>query len=626
MGPAAVAGYPDGVMKATTTHRTNLPAALGALILLATAAAAEGGRRTVIVMMKGSPASEDRLPSATLGGVKYRGYRTPAAALHMRAAARPTARTLAPGATNVRDLWIVGGYALDVTTEDVKTLSANPNFTVVENFEVRTPDVKVQSSGSGQPMENWGLDKIGAKVAWNTFGVTGRNVRIGHLDTGVDAGHPDLAGKIAAWAEFDGNGNTVNSSPHDSGIHGTHTAGILVGGSASGAPIGVAPGAKLLEGLVLNGTSGTLMQVLAGMQWVLDPDGDPNTDDGAQVLSMSLGAEGQYQIFEDITNQLVAAGVLPVFAVGNSGEGDVNAPANCSRAMAVGATMYSDSVASFSGGGRVAWNATVYTKPDIAAPGYGIPSSIPGGLYQTMSGTSMATPFVAGAAALLLEANPTLSVEQLRNALTSTARDLGDPGVDDRYGSGLLNVAAALAATTDRSVVQGITQGDGTPVPAAIQARDASGRIVGSARSDETTGQFQLSLPQGDYLLQASFGQSRGAQQSITVVKATVLTVNFSLGTSSALENLIVYPNPFRPSRDAAVTFDGLPPDTSVHIFTLSGRKVAEIASSSNGRVVWNGRADSGEDLASGPYFYMASRYDETKGWEHKKGVVAVLR
>jgi subtilisin family serine protease len=362
------------------------------------------------------------------------------------------------------------------------------------------------------------------------------------------------------------------------------------------------------------------------MQWILDPDGDPNTDDGAQVLSMSLGAGGQYQIFENITDQLVSAGVLPVFAVGNSGEGNADAPGNCSEAVAVGATMYSGNVASFSGGGRVTWAGRVYVKPDIVAPGYGIPSSIPGGRYQTMSGTSMATPFVAGAAALLLEANPSLSVDQLRNVLTSTAQDLGDPGVDDRYGAGLLNVAAALAVTTDRAVVQGVTQGNGVPVPAVLQARNAAGQIIGSARADATTGQFQFTLAQGDYVLEASFGQSRGAQKAVTVVKATVQTVNFSLGTASALDNLIVYPNPFRPGRDATVTFDGLPPDTAVNIYTLSGRKVAQIANSSNGRVLWNGRTDSGEELASGPYFYMASRYDETQGWEHKKGVLAVLK
>jgi subtilisin family serine protease len=605
-------------MKRTTTHRTNLPAALAAFILLMAGAAAAatakaGENRTVIVMMKGG---------ATPAG----SFASPAAALQARAAFRPSAHALAPNAKNVKDLWIVGGYSMEASTDDIKTLSENPNVTVVENFEVRTPETEVQGSASDRPMENWGLDKIGAKTSWSAFGVTGRGVRIGHLDTGVDATHPDLAGKVAAWAEFDGNGNRIASAPHDSGIHGTHTAGILVGGSASGAPIGVAPGAKLVSAMVLNGTSGTLLQVLAGMQWVLDPDGNPATDDGAQVLSMSLGAPGQYQIFEDVTNRLVAAGVLPVFAVGNSGAGNADAPANCSGAVAVGATMYSDAVATFSGGGRVTWEGRVYVKPDIAAPGYGIPSSIPGGRYQTMSGTSMATPHVAGAAALLLEANPRLSVERLREVLTSTARDLGDPGVDARYGAGFLDVPAALAAVTERSVVQGVAQGDGTPVPASIQARDPAGRLVLASRADADTGRFELSLPQGKYVVEASFGQNRDVQKEVTVAKGAVVTVNFSFDAASALSNLIVYPNPFRPGRDAAVTFDGMPPDTAVHVFTLSGRKVAEISSKSDGRVLWNGRTDSGEELASGPYFYVASRYDENRGWEHKKGVVAVLR
>ncbi len=599
-------------MKTSTTIRKILAAAILALSFLTAAEAADG--RTVIVMIKGGQAN-----SAAR-------FLSPAAALQARAAARPSARSLAPSAANVGDLWIVNGYSMKASDKDIAALANNPNVTVVENFAVRTPEMKPEDSSSGGGMENWGLAKIGAKSAWSVFGVTGKGVRIGHLDTGVDASHPDLAGKIAAWAEFDGNGNLVASSPHDSGIHGTHTAGILVGGSASGAPIGVAPGAKLVSALVLNGGSGTLVQVLAGMQWVLDPDGNPATDDGAQVLSMSLGASGQYQIFQDVTDRLLAAGVLPVFAVGNSGPGEADAPGNCVGAMAVGATMYSDQVASFSGGGLVNWNNKAYVKPEIVAPGYGIPSSIPGGRYQTMSGTSMATPHVAGAAALLLEANPNLSVDQLRSVLTSTARDLGDPGVDVRYGSGLLNVMAALAGVTQRSIVQGTTQGEGQPVPASIRVLNSAGKVVQTARADATTGMFGLSLPNGDYTINASYGQVRGLEKSVTAANGTVVTVNFAFTQASGLDNLVVYPNPFRASKDADVTFDGLLADTKVTVYSMSGEKVAEVSGGETGQVQWNGRNTSGETVAAGPYYYLASRYDTERGWEHKKGLVAVLR
>lgn len=599
-------------MKKITNHLKALgTAALLAATLFGTGAAAAETRRQVIVLFKNQAA------------VSSAHFATPAAALHARAALRPTARAMARDAANVKDLWIVNGYGMEASEQTIAALAADPNLQVIENFEVKTPDVEALAGGSFGATENWGLSKIGAQASWSAFGVTGRGVRIGHLDTGVDASHPDLAGKVAAWAEFDGNGNRVNSLPHDSAIHGTHTAGTLVGGAASGFPIGVAPGATLVSALVLNGGNGTLMQVLAGMQWVLDPDGNPSSDDGARILSMSLGASGQYQIFQDVTDLLLSAGVLPVFAIGNSGAGRADAPGNCAGALSVGATMLSDAVASFSGGGSAVWAGRSYVKPEISAPGYGIMSSIPNGRYQALSGTSMATPHVAGAAALLLEAAPAMDVQRLRQVLTETAVDLGNPGHDNRFGIGRLDVAAALAKATDRSIVQGVAQGEGEPVPASIRVLNADGRAVNTVRADAGTGRFELSLNEGRYMLQASYGQTRDMERAITVAKGAVVTVNFSFGATSALDNMLSYPNPFRPGRDAHMTFDGVPSDTKITVFTISGEKVAEV---SGGTPRWDGRNDAGQEVAAGPYFILASRYDETSGWENKKSMVAVLK
>jgi subtilisin family serine protease len=593
-----------------------LPKMVTVAALMLAGLSLQAADRTVIVIFKNGNAV--RSSSAR--------FSSPAASLRAMTA-RSAAVSIVPDAKNVKDLWIVNGYALDASSASIDALSKNPDVEVLENFEVRTPEVHMENTAAKSlSMENWGLTKIGAQAAWAAFGVTGRGVRIGHLDTGVDASHPDLAGKVAAWAEFNGSGNRVYSTPHDSGIHGTHTAGTLVGGSASGAPIGVAPNAKLISGLVLNGTSGTLLQVLAGMQWVLDPDGNPATDDGAEILSMSLGAPGQYNVFQDITDRLVAAGVLPVFAVGNSGPNNADAPGNCVGAMSVGATMYSDVIAPFSGGGRVTWGGKTYVKPEITAPGYGIPSSIPGGSYQTLSGSSMATPHVAGAAALLKEANPSLTVAQIMKALTSTAVDLGAPGQDDRFGYGRLDVSAALATVTERSMVQGLAQGQGQPVPASIRVLDRDGRMVSAVRANPTTGRFEVPVAQGDYILEASYGQTRGVQKTVSVGKSSVVTVDFSFSASAGLDNLLAYPNPFRGGQDSTVTFDGLPSDTQVTVYTFSGEKVAEVSSGASGQALWNGKNASGESLAAGAYFYLASHYDAQSGWEHKKGTLAVLK
>jgi len=123
-------------------------------------------------------------------------------------------------------------------------------------------------------------------------------------------------------AEFDANGNKiVGSVPHDSDQHGTHTTGTMIGGTASGYHIGVAPGANLIHGLVIPGGSGSFTQVAAGMEWIIDPDDNPMTDDGAQVVNMSLGATGTYTQMVAPTDNMAAAGVFPSFSIGNSGPG-----------------------------------------------------------------------------------------------------------------------------------------------------------------------------------------------------------------------------------------------------------------------------------------------------------------
>jgi flagellar hook assembly protein FlgD len=185
---------------------------------------------------------------------------------------------------------------------------------------------------------------------------------------------------------------------------------------------------------------------------------------------------------------------------------------------------------------------------------------------------------------------------------------------------------AALAGVTQRSIVQGTTQGEGQPVPASIRVLNSAGKVVQTARADATTGMFGLSLPNGDYTINASYGQVRGLEKSVTAANGTVVTVNFAFTQASGLDNLVVYPNPFRAYKDADVTFDGLLADTKVTVYSMSGEKVAEVSGGETGQVQWNGRNTSGETVAAGPYYYLASRYDTERGWEHKKGLVAVLR
>ena len=163
----------------------------------------------------------------------------------------------------------------------------------------------------------WGIHAVGGLAARGAYGASGKGVKVGVLDTGVDASHPDLQGKVADWAEFDSNGEEVpNSQPHDTARHGTHVAGTIAGGRSSGRWIGMAPDAKLAVAIALDGVQGgTDAQVLAGIDWAVDR--------GVDVLNMSLGGltlgpEVPSTYTEAILTSL-RAGIPLVTAIGNDG-------------------------------------------------------------------------------------------------------------------------------------------------------------------------------------------------------------------------------------------------------------------------------------------------------------------
>ncbi len=346
------------------------------------------------------------------------------------------------------ELWLYQSVYLQLSPVQALQLSTLPVVDeVFENFKVQLPKVqtstvKALSAASAPTGTPDPLRAVGAPQAWSA-GFKGKGVRIGHLDTGIDAGHPELKGKLAAFAEFDANGDRVaGSKPHDSAQHGTHTAGLLVGKT-----VGMAPEARLISALVLPGGEGTFAQVIAGMQWVLDPDNNADTDDGANVVSMSLGLPGTSDAFVVPVQNMLRAGVVPVFAVGNFGPQaeSTGSPGNIPDAVGVGAVDAAGKVASFSSRGPVNWSGAIegsFIKPDVAAPGVGITSSFPGGKYGVLSGSSQAAPIVAGAVAVMRGARPDSSVPDLKQALFESASNKGKK--DNQTGYGLINLPGAL--------------------------------------------------------------------------------------------------------------------------------------------------------------------------------------
>ncbi|EPE62203.1 M-protease domain protein [Exiguobacterium sp. S17] len=349
--------------------------------------------------------------------------------------------------------------AIEVPKAALNGLKNNPNITHIE------VDQKVQIENQTQ---DWAIPKLKAPSAWQN-GFTGKGVKVSVVDTGISA-HPDLT--IAGGASF----STVTSSYADDNGHGTHVAGIIAARNNGIGTVGIAHEASLyaVKALEANG-SGSLSSIIAGIDWSISNQMD--------IINLSLGTTSPSTTLQQVVDRANNAGILVVAAAGNNGRADgsgdlVNYPARYSSAIAVAATDINNNRASFSATG-----STV----EVAAPGVNINSTLSSGGYGQLSGTSMATPYVAGNLALMKQAYPTLSASQLRTRLSQDAIDLGTAGRDTLFGNGLVQAPTsggtsqpvqALAATVTTSKA---TYYAGEQVSITSTVRDANGQTVANA-------------------------------------------------------------------------------------------------------------------------------------------------
>lgn len=462
-------------------------------------------------------------------------------------------------ATVVNRFWITNMLLVEIpaSTNAVNALAEAPGVQrVIPNFELTAPEPTPSTNDVAPTADlTWGLDKIQADRVWDELGVTGSGVRVATLDTGVDITHPDLVGKMVTddpadpkypggWMEFDASGGRMATNPHDSAYHGTHVSGTIHGGATSGTAIGVATGAELMHGLVIPGGSGSFAQVAAGMEWAIAPVDSAGNPAGrpADVINMSLGANGFYEEMIAPTRAIRALGTFPAFAIGNNcGSIGTGSPGNVFEAVGVGATDVNDNVASFSCGAVVRKNQWVdppaewpesWVKPNISAPGDDVYSASPGGGYRTLDGTSMATPHTAGTVALMLSARAgELSVDEAQDVLGDTGfwddRYAQQPP-DTRFGVARIDAYEAVRFVALNSGLEGtITDAaTGDPVPGATVTIEPGSRTAVTAAD----GTFSARLEPGTYSVSAtSFGYEDGTTTGVEVVENSFATADVAL-------------------------------------------------------------------------------------------------
>ena len=569
----------------------------------------------------------------------------------------------------VNRFWSFNGFAITADKSIINEISKRPDVEKVEENSVvtipPTPAVikpfKIKTSTLATIEPN--IEQINAPAVWlmqdsGGHNLNGYGVKVGIADTGILATHPDLAGKILYQATFDIYGSLESNTAIDDNGHGTHVAGIIAGGNASGKSIGVAPGVSLVIAKVFReGESTSIARVINGVQWLIGKN--------AKIINLSLGSENQGYAdpaWESQVNIWDNLGIIVVSAIGNFGDADgsTTSPGNVPSAVGVGAVDSNDNICSFSSRGPVNWSGTDYYKPDICAPGNDINSSWNDGSYNVLSGTSMATPHISGTLALMLQANPTIESYSAKALIKSSATRVsgGTSWPNNVYGWGRVDAYQAVCAslvndgtkpTIEAPQVTGGNFGEDLTVTSTIYS-NITGTLPTAIlyfRNDTTSWE---SLP----MSQVSGGNNFAATIPASIVKTNVhyfifaknildnrsvsptdapanyFTVTITPQQAIAVTDAITCPNPFSPGNTATFSYNlSKACDVRVRIYTMSGQCVKTFAPSGNfgnNTFTWDGVFEGGEIASNGVYLYQIIASDSSGATGTARGKIIVLR
>lgn len=385
-------------------------------------------------------------------------------------------------------------------TANKRVIEALAGWGRTVSIELDTPiTLDVPTAGVTEPTINaveWNISKIGADRAWNELGIDGTGILVGGLDSGARHTHEALRDNYKCgtsgphtncWLDA----ISGQAAPYDDNNHGSHTMGTTVGRLG----IGTAPGATWIACKAFNSSgSGNQTDILECFDWFLAPGG--SAANAPDVVNNSWGSsQGSNTAYQQAVTNWVNAGIFPSFSNGNSGPNcnTVGAPASYTNSFGVGATDSSDVIASFSSRGPSPFSSAM--KPNVSAPGVNVRSAVGSsdGGYTSYNGTSMAAPHVSGLVALLLDASPALTIDELRNTMTGNALGISASGCNSSgipnniYGYGRIRAFESVQAA----------QGGGPPpppppatppaAPSSLSAAAVTGPAVNLSWTDNAT-------------------------------------------------------------------------------------------------------------------------------------------